>query len=257
MDNPLHYVSVRWAGLASSVSLNDVPLISDPDGAGIVMDYPIDPWLMPTDNVLGIFLQWPRGVPYQPGVASGEAHVYIHDPAEETPTPLVSLARFEWPVPVGPEFYPFNVRLPLKIERPPPAELWKRAEVIKELSEQDRRAIETLVSDMLDACRRRDAVAAYSLQEYKWRDMARVDRRDYDRVMRVGASQLEWLMQRPGLTVVDGAMPLQIDLVAGGRMVAVTRVTGGSPARLVDDEATSYEIPIHASRLEGRWTLVR
>jgi len=258
VNGPVYYLSVRWTHAASSVAVNGVPLVVDAAGGGIATDVPINLWLPPGENELSVFLRWPTHAPYEAGVAAGEAHAYLHDPSADVPTPALTLARFEWPPPVGPEVYPFTIRLPMPIKEPPPSEVWDQAEVLKELSEADRGALESLAADLIGGVRAGDAPRAFDLQEYKWRETARAEYKDFERVRKAGLEQLEWLAQRPGLRAEPlSTEDLVFDLAAGGRVALVTRSDARSPVLLEDDEGLVFELPIYAARLKGRWTLVR
>ena len=254
---PLYFLTVRSKEAATVTSINDVPLVSDSAAEGVVTDQPLNLWLMPGENVLSVFLRWPRTKEYVPGKAEADAHVYLHDAAQDVPTPAATLARATWPLKVGPEFYPSTIRLPFILKAPLPTTLWSEAEVVKELTDADRRAIRTLAQNVADACKARDVARIIDLQLYKWEDMARAEYKDFARVRGAAVKQFEWLFTRPALKVLPLHDGLTADLAAGGRLALLKHPEGRNPVILEDGADNVIEFPIYAARIKGTWKLVR
>lgn len=256
--NPLYYAWVECVGCASAVAINDVTIVADALAEGIVTAELINSWVLPGTNELKVQLQQPRGREYTPGEAEGLFRVFIADPNEEAPKPGTVLQSLRWPTPV-PEVYPFAVALPFEVKQAPPVRLWEEAERIEKIQPEDQFAIHHIMKDLQNALRSGDANRTYALQEYKYEEMARAEYKTVDRVREAILKQHEWLA---GLGRWEGELPpvdaLRYSLVADRRVVNVNRLSGEPAVKIEQVEGTHVAaIPVYASRIKGKWTLVR
>ena len=268
----LYYLSMRSNAVGCVLGVNDVPLVVDSDGEGYVTDVPILLWLKPGENRLTAYMTWPDGVPYEPGTAELEASVFLHDPSQEAPTPLDTLASFSWPIPGVPEAYPFPFERPFVVSRPIATELWDRAEVIEELTDEDKRQIVALVEKLRAVIDAKDAEGAYALQEFKYTEDAVAEGKPPERIREAVIEQYQWLFEQDHVRSDPLKLPqAQFRIVAGGQVVAVSRPNNVSaisieqriPAPPDEEGEEAYEeglafgIDVYVSRIDGAWTIVR
>ncbi len=268
----LYYLSMRSNAVCCVLGVNDVPLVVDSDGEGYVTDVPILLWLKPGENRLTAYLTWPDGVTYEPGKAELEASAYLHDPSQEAPTPLDTLASFSWPLPGVPEAYPFPFERPFVVSRPIATELWDRAEEIEELTDEDKREIVALVEKLRAAIDAKDAGGAYALQEFKYTEDAVAEGKPPERTREAVIEQYQWLFEQEHVRSDPLKLPqAQFRIVAGGQVVAVSRPNNVSAISIEQripappdeegeeafEEGLAFGIDVYVSRIDGVWTIVR
>lgn len=251
------YLSVQSTDVGFEMGLNDVPVISDPQGRGVITDEPMNRWIRPEKNRFTLYLFWPPGKNYEPGLAEFKAKLFIADPNADVPQPAEELATFEWPPPE--EDYPHQYEEEIEIDDPPPQSLWSEAESVEELSERDEREILALVHKLHSHLTAGEAQGALEMLDYRYTEEARSEGKDPARIREVALQQYKWLMDRGAL---EGQM-LQPEeaafvLAADGQIVCVRRNDGRPPIVLDQPEKnTRFSVEVYAARISDEWLIVR
>jgi len=245
--------------LASSAGINDIPLVAEPKGEGIITDIPINYWLMPKNNRLTIKLFQPSEKPSDSGEAKVEAMIYIADPNSEFPKPGEVLAKFEWPGKGEPGTYPYILDMPFDITGPIYTSLWREAGRIESVTDEDKISILNLAEKLRRALLNKEAEKAYSLLEYRYTDEAWAENKDPERIRSVVIGQYHWMFGFGDLT----ADPLTIGnsefaIVGDNRLVHV-RHKNYHPAITLKHEESGhfFGIPVYAARIKGKWIIAR
>lgn len=257
-----YILDVESTGALARIGVNGAPLALDATGEGQVITRQINEWIMPKDNALSVFLQWPPGKEYKSGVATAKAVVYRNDPGSPTakPAPEGNLAQFGWPARLLPEVYPFPFNVPFVVHDPPPALLWTQAEEIKELSAQDKTDIVALVAQLRAAILAGKPQDALALCQYKFDDVARANGGDLTRARQNAAVQLGVLcrLKEPASPVFDLRRAV-FQIACKNKVVCVTSGPADEPIVLREKDNTTsvFAIDVFVSRIKGVWTIVR
>ena len=260
-DNTWYFLTFQSQQLAASVKLNGVPLFSDAQGRGGRISMPVNPWIMPDSNKLGIEILAETGE--NPEL---EVQLFIHDNESSSPKVGQMLASFSYPFQEEPPVVP----LPLKKKIPvadefliklPPAKLWTEAETINSLTEEDKQTILTLADEVTKAFAEKNITRLYELMDYRYNDQAVASYQSPERIKEVVHTQFGWIFEKAS----DKIMPIPMDkekvsftLAANNKLVLLHR-EGGGEAVIFDDPIKKNEtsIDIFASRINGKWCITR
>lgn len=258
MEKPRYAMSVNTQGVGFRGGLNGVPIERDLDGEGLVTNAPLNAWIMPEENVFFADLFWPPRLPYAPGQARMAAMVFLCDPDAEYAKPGQVLAEFAWPLPDGPEEYPYRHRQEIEETYPVPTQLWGEAERIETLSAADRSAIVALVGRLREAFEAKDVDAAYDILRYRSHELARAEyHEDMDEIEGIDKEQMGWMLGQPELVASPwGEGTAAFEVVAQDHLVHVMR-KDETPAFNLANERFTFDFEIYAARVGGEWIVAR
>jgi len=252
-----YVIEAASQGIAVAIGINNAPIVTDLAAEGIRTSRAINEWIMPEGNALTAYLVWPDDRDFEPGLAEVHSRVFRPRPETSPPEPLELLAEFRWPVPDQPEAYPHTVEVPFQVKDPPPTRLWADAAPIETLSDLDRRLIIERVNEFASLVGSGDVPGTVALTEYKWREDARANQKDEQRMLDV-ASQSYTMVARKNGTPSPPIEPKSADfhISTGRRVVTVTR-DGGLPPVTVTTERMRFSFAMHLARIADEWTIVR
>jgi hypothetical protein len=252
-------LDVRSSGVCARIGINKAPLAVDQTGKGQQIVREVGDWIMPRDNKLTVFLYWPPGTPYSAGKASVNASVYLSDPKSPEPKPIGTLASFSWPLPVGPETYPFVLEVPLVAADPPPTRLWTEAPRIEELTDADKTEILARIEELRQVLLPpTDKERAYALTRYKFDESARASGGSTERMQRVATMQYGIFksITRPLSKPLEPRNAV-FELVADRKVVSVTNGEKEAIAIHDEDSEQTFAIDVFLSKVNGRWIISR
>lgn len=257
---PQFYLHVRSEGPAIFAGVNDAPVVSDPDGQGVVTYRPVNEWILADRNRLTISMSWPNAKEFVRGQTRVEVSLFVANPEFEYPEPGIVLAQFNWPLPGVPEAYPFRFDPPVKIHQtPPPTTLSSRTQLIESITDPDRFEILRLVEAFREALLGNDPNAAFAFVQERYADEAIAYGKPVERNRAVVLKQYGELMSEPDRK----SEPLKpasavYDIVAGGRLVLINRAPA-APAIVIsaNDGKVEYSIDVYAGKVDGKWRVLR
>lgn len=256
-----HVLQLNTYGLSAVIGINRAHTVVDRNGAGVGTIRPINEWVMPGENTLDILLAPAEG---DPGVDTAEvkAALFVADPARGDDAPATTLVQFAWPLPPPARAsLPYMVSMPFAVTSPPPTTLWVDAPVIADLTEADRNDILAVIERYRAALLDHDASTAFTLMEYRYRDVARAHGHDQDAMETSVREHYAELFARaplhcPPLSRAEAVFTL----VGAGKVVMVNRGLGTHALHFESGTAptrTFFDIGIHMARIDGLWTIVR
>jgi hypothetical protein len=258
MSEPRYYLSIKAASIAFRAGINQVPLRIDLQGQGHSSDTPLNAWLHPESNELTVDLFWPPRVPFQPGVASFSADVFLADPASAAPKPGTIVASLVFPQKGAPETYPFRAKLPLRIENPMKTLLWKEADTLNELTDQDRAELVKAAETLRQQIVAKNSDECFELLRYKSRDLARADyHEDLQEIENIDRSQLAWMLKEDPVQVQPFTAAIAaFEIVAHKQVVHVFRKDGEAAIQFTSGRRP-FGMSLYFSRMHGQWHIVR
>lgn len=258
-----HLLKLSTAGLTAIFGVNGAPLLVDSTGAGLRSAWPVNPWLKPRGNALTIYLAKPSAAPSviipPPDLPEVDVHAQLFTVAPNLPTNEIDrmLATFDRTA-ADPTPLPVNRAIAFDITAPPPTELWKDAEPIKELANADRDQLRMLVQKHADAIQARNLDDLSALLEYRTKDCALANGQEPEHMREVIRRQYtQEMFSQPSLQI-DGALAdkLTFRLIAGGQVVWMYQSLA-KPALVVNSPTTQFTLQIYAAKIRGIWRIVR
>jgi hypothetical protein len=254
-----HVLQHSSGGLSVIVGVNRAHNIVDV-GRGTTIILPINEWIMPENNELSIFLS--RSAVTAPTTPFADIHLFVADPRSRKNDPLTTLAKFIWPLPVPtPSILPFLGQLPFKVTDPPPCSLWREAEKIRNLSNNDRLEILKIVERFRQALEHRNVDDAYALSEYKFRDSAVADGISYNILESALKEDYREMLSTPDLKSEPLTQATAVfDLVCDEKVVFVSRGLGKEALRFESESGgrrRAYGIQLYFAFIKNRWVIVR
>lgn len=258
-----HLLKLNTAGLTAIVGVNDAPLLVDPTGVGLNSAWPVNPWLKPQGNALGISLATPPRAPNVIRPPTGlpavdvRAQLYSVKPDSNTNEIDRILATFARTA-GDPAPLPVNRAIPFEITAPPPTKLWSDAATVSALAPPDKEQLKTLVQKHAAAIEARDLDALLVLLDYKIRDCALANGQDPEHMRQVTRQQYTNVMfSERSFRVETGPLSeLQFKLIAGGQVVWMFQSLS-KPALVVLSPKLHFTLPIYAAKIDGVWRIVR
>jgi hypothetical protein len=256
VQGPQYLYQYEQTGLSILITVNEV----DADEHGVESMHPsgggpLNMWLRPGKNSLRV-----RGKVVKDGKDKErppKLELSIWSQVGDDRATRKTVARLAWPSP-GAVPATVDQELTFVPQPPPPSELWSRAEVVK-LDAAARAAIVGFVAELHAAFARRDVERVMALTELRDLDLARCLYIPGDRVRKHRRDDMEEEIRnvwRSGWKIrpLERA-DLVLDLVEGGRLVAVT--ARGKPAISIDMGEAKFEMPVYVARVGGKWVLGR
>jgi hypothetical protein len=245
-------VATGGGGAAIRVSVGGVPLVIDDDARGIKTVAPINEWLEPGRNEVRLDLEWPwdgavRGrteVEATVGLLEGNAKPLV---ALRCPRPSPLVRR--WPASISACFEaPIDAR----------ARVFAEAERIEAVDYDARAGALAAVRALHDALAAGDAERAVSLCDYRTRDKAAAYGVDPGRERATVREIYGKLVASPGWKLLPWEeAPLQTHLLAGGRLVWVTRFRAEPVLCTAPGLGFRVRMPVYVARIGGAWTIAR
>lgn len=260
-----YMLKVESIGARARIGLNRAPLAVDVSGEGQTLERPVGEWVLPPNpdekdnprNRLTVFLVWPPGVSFEPGKARVTAEVIEVAEGGVSRT----LASFSWPIASIPERYPFYVEVPFVLREAPKTRLFEEADVIEELTDDDRRQIwETLSKLRGMVCPMTDPKAAYEMTRYKHDDLGRALQKDLGAERDTAILQYGMLRHLKNPTIVPMTKDDMVtEVVSDKRVVYVTNGIDREAIELKETPETpfTYAFDIFMSRVGGKWIISR
>lgn len=260
MSDPIlkrYYLDIMSTGIDVHIGLNDVPLLADPEGNGVRTVLPVNEWLAPGVNTITLRIAWPESKQHVPGKAELKVFLFEADLEQEFPEPKTVLAELVWPPAGAPELYPRKLEEPFKIEPALPTKLWEEAEPVAAVGNADQAAILALVEHLRRALLANDLDTALRLLNYRWQEDARANGLKLEELQTAVREQYTYMLSEPS----PHSAPLDPEdasfiLGADKRIVKVLG-PNNDEAIVIETEEGRYHIPIYASKILGRWTIVR
>lgn len=253
----LYYVmNVERRAVNATVEFNGVPLVVwDGPGSQQVIEA-LNGWLIGTSHELRVRLDQPAGKRREGGQAKFLLRVAGLE-RDKPPSVKGALCEFDWPAKDQEEQYPFETLLRFDTGRPPAAELWSRVRPM-EFNDGGRPAVVAAIQALHEAFGARDRARCMSLLEFKTLDIRRAFDIPPEEGRRDVAELLDELFEAPDWSLAPfEPEKLELNVVAGNRVVWATMPGGVSPVRAADSSSAGFSLPLYFALLDGRWTVVR
>jgi hypothetical protein len=245
-----HTLTYKVNEVQAEIAVNDVPILYGEYREPIGHSELINMWVKPGKNVVTVRLLPLKG----PG-KEGEFFEFTVTSGRSPQTAIngPKLAQFKWRIEESKEKLPLEKIFKFTPLRPPPSELWTKAEVLKLDEETEERAGE-FVRRLSEALVKRNVEDLTKLLEFRLQEK--------DRWLHGGTQEfsdtrkdVEELLDAGEFQPVD-MESLEMHLVAGGQLIWVT---GKDYSRVlkVKGGASEAETDIYLARIEGDWTLAR
>lgn len=249
-----YFLKASSSRLACIVGVNDVPIYEDLRGAGFSGARGVNEWLLPEGNIFTVYIFWPPGKPYEPGVAQMSAFLFVGI-ADGSSNQAPPLAFFKWPA--LPEVYPFRFRHEFQIHPPVDTLLWREADRIEKIEAVDRTRIFEAVRQFWQAVQKRDPARLYELTRYKFEDRCRANGFSEEEMKRATLELYRDMVAEPDNVVAPfDEESLVIEPVACGQAFRVSR-GAGQKLILMENSREIRRIDVYVARIRGEWRIVR
>jgi hypothetical protein len=241
--------------LNATVRLNDVVIAQQSAYGKLASVDPVNMWLGGTEGVVKVTLVWPSGA------AAERAHLEVivfRTTRSDQPTNQgEKVAELRLPSTEHSQDRPSEISVQFKVDPVPPAQLWTAAESLTLDAATQAGAVAHL-QELQHALERHDMSRAAQLLDWKTVDVASA------MYMQSGESRaglhdfLDFVMTAPGfkLKPIEAAQ-LDFRLEAKGRLLSVTRRSGGAAITTVPGVNPGLELPVYLARVSGQWHIVR
>lgn len=258
----MHVLQVETEGLVARVTLNDIEVFADWEGARRVAQTKLDPYLLEGDNRLDVAL---TPMTDDDGkVVPGDRALsvtLIRGEHGVDPGPAGRLAQFAWkdgdtPVELGVLTSVWARQFSVRPEHAHGRWAWQDAPA-RPPTEEDARALVALTADVHAALAARDAARLFALTALRDRELARAlglteeeNRAELENYYAEWFGEPDWTMEP------FDPMALAATAFARGRLVRVTDPHGG-PALKGYGGGRRFVFSITATRVDGAWILAR
>jgi hypothetical protein len=233
-------------GVTGEVRINDVPIITLSGKGSSGSSAEVQCFLRAGINTVEVRLQKAPAAP-----DDETATVSLHGLTEPGfPDHKNALFQIVLGKTTKPGTLTYSFELPEK--QAPPSQLWTRAAVVPSLTEADKKELRALATAMLDAIKKGDVAAGRKIWTYAMEERARSTYADPKEMV----GQIDQMIPAMKSAFAKGVVAAQLDfaLVGRGRIVRVT--SAGGPPITTGDPDSGAAIPLHAAKLDGKWTLV-
>lgn len=254
----LFFLEVKYKNSIFAAGLNGVQLIDNKEGGNATISYPINGWLMPGENRLTFKL---TPFPDAGSMPTANIKVYLHDSKEETPTPGVVIAEYNYPA-QGEKATGQNGLVDWQVsfvfDTKIPVRLWDEASIIKTLDANDKKEIVKLANDLRDALLNKDIDKLVHLQEYRLQEDALAENKTVSELQEAMIESYEWMLGLEGM-VVGPSLELEqanFETCCKDKVVILTRKKGPEAVQLETDELY-FDIDIYVAKINQQWKIVR
>jgi hypothetical protein len=258
----LHVLQVETEGLVARVTLNDIEVFADWEGARRITQTKLDPYVVEGDNRLDVALTPMTDDEGRelPGERSIEV-VLIRGEHGVDPGDAGRVARFAWkpgdiPVEPGTLTSVWARQFTVRPEHAHGRWAWQDAPARGPTAE-DAQALVALAGEVHAALAARDAGAVFALTALRDRELARaLDVPEEEMRDELIAHYADWFAAPDWAMDPFDPGALAASAFARGRLVRVTDPYGG-PALKGGGDGRRFAFSIVATRVDGRWTLAR
>ncbi|MCP5158330.1 MAG: hypothetical protein H6975_02760 [Gammaproteobacteria bacterium] len=268
-------LKIQKSTVLLELTINDAPLVLPSRQSDIDTGETINVWIQPGDNVLGVYLTWPEGTPYQPGLARCGVRLEALEEGQSMGD-SIPLVDFVWPLPAAAnassasadapaeppaptEYYPYEarIRFPVAPSEAPPSRLWQEALPIPWDAKQKPAIIQRLAL-LHKALDQKDLKAVMKFLDFKAVDAGGAHYLAPDTARMSQQEFFEYLF-----SIDDWGMEplepenLDFHLLADDRVLLVSG-SGMAPALSSSNPAgPKFRLPIYFALIQNVWLIVR
>ncbi|MBX3365388.1 MAG: hypothetical protein KF866_11590 [Phycisphaeraceae bacterium] len=253
---PIIKLDIKSSHLAVRVLLNGVPRALS-NGEPIEQNGIENEWIRPGTNTLQCMLVWPTGIPFAPGVARFSATLRVWN-IQDDPEQLILERVMQWPQERVPEVYPKRLEDAFELPDFPGTTLWSDCDILQAITPRDRSSVRELLSGLHAAYTRQDVPSLMTLVRTKGRDLARAFGDKPEERLQAMQEFAHALFNTPGWGMQDLDLhALEMDLVAGQRLLEVTAPGRQFPIKSVRTREFEWAMPVYAGRTGDTWRIIR
>lgn len=259
MSNKRHYcLQVESDGANTFCGLNDAYAVIDTEDEPLTAIRTVNEWIMPEDNALSLYLQWPEEKEFKPGEVSVKAELFVTVPGATAPRPGEYLARMEWPRSDIAEEYPYRNAEEFDISEYPGSRFWERAEVLDEIpTEPEQREIVSLVEKYRQAILQQNYENVVELANWKYTDDALANGYGEDAISDAVETQVNMVTEQGGIESEPLELPdVTFYLCCRGTLLRVVS-SGRTCAFEIDGEEAKGEFDVYVGKVDGEWVIAR
>ncbi len=258
------------------LTINGAPLVLPSRQGNLDTGESLNIWIKPGDNLLNVYLTWPDGLPYQPGLALCKLHLEALEQGQRMGD-ASPLADFVWPIPpptapslpaVGgvpaeppapTEYYPYEARIHFQIDPAdaPPSRLWQEALPIP-WNDSQKQAIIQRVSLLHKALDQKDMKALLKFLDFKAVDAGGTHYMAADAARQSQQEFFDYLfsIKEWGMEPLEPEN-LDFHLLADDHVLLVSG-SGMTPAlRSSNPSGPKFSLPIYFALIHDVWLIVR
>lgn len=261
------------------LTINGAPLALPSRQGNTDIGQTINIWIKPGANLLNVYLTWPGGTPYQPGLATCKLHLEALEKGQRMGEG-VPLIDFVWPIPAKPapalpavsgnpakpakppaptEYYPYEARIqfPVDLAEAPPSRLWQEATPIPWNDKQKQAIVQRLML-LHKALDQKDLKALMKFLDFKAVDAGSAHYMAPDEARQSQQEFFEYLfsLDEWGMEPLEPEN-LGFHLLADDRVLLVSG-SGMTPAlRSRNPSGPKFLLPVYFALIQGVWLIVR
>ncbi|WNO08054.1 hypothetical protein [Teredinibacter sp. KSP-S5-2] len=249
-----YFIYIDVVDAAVEVKINGASIEKEKRGS-INTTKPVNKWIRSGENTLELSL---AALKKQDSISGrAEIMVYLHDNAEDFPTPKVVLAKVLFPNEEYKGEKTYKTTVTFELADSVPALVMDQAEEVPELSAADTDEIVLLIEGLRTALTSGDYKKAVELQKYKIEEDARIDGKKPEDLYKVAEETFQMIGKEQNLVSQPFDNESMVtEAIWNGKMYKISR-NDGEEAITIDSDDLSFAIPIFVSKISGQWKIVR